>query len=351
MTYDRRRGLTLLTAWLALVCAVPGTPAGVSARATPCEFDKAERIVAIGDVHGAYDRLLEILQAAQVIDERSRWAGGRTHLVQTGDVLDRGADSRRALEFLRRLGRDAERAGGRVHQLIGNHEVMRLLGDYRYVVPGEYEAFTTPESAETRKFILEKSPAADRARLEEQTPLGMIEMIRAFAPDADLGSYLRTLNAVVRINGIVFLHGGISSSVAPMSCLEINDTIRREIGRDIEKTKAATTKSLATREDGPLWYRGLANDPDTIAPEVAKILEAQRARAIVMGHSAYPGPIRSRFDKTVFLLDTGMQPSYVPTGRASALEIKGDVFTAIYKDSRQVIKTPGAESWHHGAAR
>ena len=228
---------------------------------------------------------------------------------------------------------------------------MRLLGDYRYVVPGEYEAFTNPESAQTRKFILEKSPAEDRARLEEQTPLGMIEMIRAFAPDADLGSYLRTLNAVVRINGIVFLHGGISPAVAAMSCGEINDTIRREIGRDIEKTKAAPTKSLATREDGPLWYRGLANDPDTIAPEVAKILEAQRARAIVMGHSALPGPIRVRFDKTVFLLDTGMQPSYVPTGRASALEIKGDVFTAIYKDSKQVIKTPAAESFHHGAVR
>jgi hypothetical protein len=68
------------------------------------------------------------------------------------------------------------------------------------------------------------------------------------------------------------------------------------------------------------------------------MLEAQRARAIVVGHSAYPGPIRVRFDKTVFLIDTGMQPSYVPTGRASALEIKGDVFTAIYRDSKQVIK-------------
>jgi len=351
MTYDRRRAVTLLAAWVALASTAVVMPSGLSARATPCEYDKVERIVAIGDVHGAYDRLLEILRAAEVIDDRSRWTGGRTHLVQTGDVLDRGADSRQALEFLRRLGRDAERAGGRVHQLLGNHEVMRLLGDYRYVVPGEYEAFTTSESAATRKFILDKSPPEDRARLEEQTPLGMIEMIRAFGPDADLGSYLRTLNAVERINGIVFLHGGISPAVAAMSCTEINDTVRREIGRDIEKTKAAPTKSLSTREDGPLWYRGLANDPDTIAPEVTKILAAQRARAIVIGHSAMPGPIRVRFDKTVFLLDTGMQPSYVPTGRASALEIKGDVFTAIYTDGKQVIKAPGAELVHHGVMR
>ena len=360
MHQKRRARSTLLAVWL-VACAVPASQPGLSARATPCEFDKVERIVAIGDVHGAYDRLLEILQAAELIDARSRWIGGRAHLVQTGDVLDRGADSRRALEFLRRLGRDAERAGGRVHQLIGNHEVMRLVGDFRYVVPGEYEAFSSGDSAATRKYIIEKSPPDERAKLEEQTPLGMIEMIRAFGPEGDLGSYVRSLNAVVRINGIVFLHGGISPSVAAMSCTEINDTIRREIGRDLEKTKAAPTKSLSTREDGPLWYRGLANDPDTIAPEVTKILEAQRARAIVIGHSAYPGPIRSRFDKTVFLIDTGMQPSYVPTGRASALEIRGEVFTAIYKDGRQVIKAPGVvpavlkerlpESFHDGAIR
>ena len=129
-------------------------------------------------------------------------------------------------------------------------------------------------------------------------------------------AYIRTLNAVVKINGIVFLHGGISPAVAPMSCNEINDTIRRELGRDFEKTKQAPTKALATREDGPLWYRGLANEPDTFASELTKILAAQRARAIVIGHTAEPGPIRSRFDNRVFLIDTGMQPAYLPNGRA-----------------------------------
>jgi len=361
MTSYRRRGSTLLAAWLAVICAAPASQTGLSARATPCEFDKAERIVAVGDVHGAYDRFQEILRAAGVIDERLRWTGGKTHLVQTGDILDRGADSRQALEFLRRLGRDAERAGGRVHALIGNHEAMRLLGNYRYVVPGEYEAFTTPESKDTRKFIIEKSPPEEREKLEEQTPLGMIEMIRAFGADQDLGTYVRSLNAVVKINGILFLHGGISPTVAAMSCGEINDTVRRELGRDLEKTKKAPLASLTAREDGPLWYRGLANEPETFAPQVKQILETQRARALVVGHSAYPGPIRSRFDKTVFLIDTGMQPSYVPTGRASALEIRGEVFTAIYTDSKQIIKTPGVvlpvakerlpESFYDGAIR
>jgi len=336
-----RRRTALLAASLASALAVAAGRVDVGARATPCEFNKIERIVAVGDVHGAYERFLEILRAAAVIDARNQWIGGRTHLVQTGDVLDRGPDSRQAIEWLRRLARDAERAGGRVHALMGNHEAMRLLGDYRYVTPGEYAAFTNADSVATRRAVIDNSPAEARERLEQETPLGMVEMIRAFGPDQDLGAYVRTLNAVVRINGIVFLHGGISPSVAAMTCTAINDTVRRELGRDFEKTRRTPATSLTAGEDGPLWYRGLANEPDTFAPEVRKILDAQRARAIVVGHSAEPGPIRSRFGHTVFLIDTGMQPAYLADGRASALEIKGGVFTAIYKDGRQVIAGGG----------
>lgn len=332
-----RRLFALLA--LVLVPAFPSLRAYQvpAAPSTSCEFDNVERIVAVGDVHGAYDRLLEILRAAAVIDARNRWIGGRTHLVQTGDVLDRGPDSRQALEFLRRLARDAERAGGRVHALMGNHEAMRLLGDFRYVMPGEYAAFTNAESEATRRAVIDKSPADQRARLEAETPLGMIEMIRAMGPGQDPGKYLRTLDTAVRINGIVFVHGGISPAVAPMTCADINDTVRRELGPDFEKTRAKPSDSLTAREDGPLWYRGLANEPDGFAPEVKKILAAQHARAIVVGHSPAPGPIRTRFDQTVFLIDTGMQPAYLPDGRASALEIRGGVFTAVYSGSRQVI--------------
>ena len=337
MSLIRHRLLALLAPVLVLAFAGLRASPVPAAAVAPCEFDNVERIVAIGDVHGAYDRLLEILRAAAVIDTRNRWIGGRTHLVQTGDVLDRGPDSRRALELLRRLAGEADRQGGRVHALIGNHEVMRLIGDFRYVVPGEYAAFITSDSAATRRAVIDKSPAEQRARLEAETPLGMIEMIRAFGPNQDLGKYLRTLDTVIRINGIVFVHGGISPAVAPMTCTAINDTVRREIGPDFEKTRAKPSESLAAGADGPLWYRGLANEPDRFAPEVTKILAAQHARAIVVAHSADPGPIRVRFDKTVFLIDTGMQPAYLPHGRESALEIRGDMFTAIYKDSRQVI--------------
>jgi Calcineurin-like phosphoesterase len=308
------------------------------ASASPCEFETSDRIVAIGDVHGAYDRLVEILQTAELVDRSGRWSGARTHLVQLGDVLDRGPDSRKVLDLLQRLEREAASAGGSVHHLMGNHEVMRLLGDYRYVTPGEYEAFATVDSEGERRRFVQSAPADGREQLMRETPLGMVEMNRAFGPKAPYGSLLRSLNAVVRINGILFLHGGISPAVSALSCAAINDTVRRELSADLEKTREAPLVSLAAREDGPFWYRGWAQEPDAFEPSAEKILAAQHARAIVVAHTVMPdGRIHVRFSGRAFLIDTGMQPAYAPDGRASALEIRGDVVTAIYSDGREVL--------------
>src|SRR5262245_50081283 len=123
----RRTAAALL---LVLLVWAPARRAPAASRPS-CEIDGVDRIVAVGDVHGAYDRLLEILETAGIVDARHHWAGGKTHFVQLGDVLDRGADSRKALDFLKKLQEEAERAGGAVHLLLGNHEVARMLGDLR----------------------------------------------------------------------------------------------------------------------------------------------------------------------------------------------------------------------------
>src|SRR5712692_6201985 len=103
----RRWGTGLaIVGTLALLAARP-IVRPVSAADTSCTVDGVERIVAVGDVHGAYEPLVEILRAAGILDRRLRWAGGRAHLVQTGDILDRGPDSRKALDLLRRLEDDA----------------------------------------------------------------------------------------------------------------------------------------------------------------------------------------------------------------------------------------------------
>ena len=326
------RALAVTAALVVLALARPGADES-------CEFTGVPRIVAVGDVHGAYDAYLAILREAGIVNQRGRWAAGKTHFVQLGDVLDRGPDSRRVVDLLQRLERDASSAGGRVHFLIGNHEAMRMMGDMRYVSEGEYAAFTTRDSADLRDQVIESYPADQRAALLQNTPLGMIELIRAYSPRGQYGTYLRKLNAVVRINGILFLHGGISPAVASMPCVEINATIRRELGDQLQQTMAKPLESLTAREDGPLWYRGLARElEDTFAPELDKILAAQQARAIVVGHTVTPtGRIESRFGGKVFVIDTGLNSVYVKNGRGSALDVQNGTITAVYLDRRDVL--------------
>lgn len=319
----------------------------VLAAASSCNLTGIDRVVAVGDVHGAYERFVEILTVSGVIDNRQRWSGGRTHLVQLGDVVDRGPDSRKALDLLRRLQDEAPRAGGAVHPLIGNHEAMRMLGDMRYTVAGEYQAFVTPNSDDMKQRLLRSSPPDARDEIMK-TPLGFTEMRMAYGRDGEYGKWMRTLDAMVKIDGVEFMHGGISPKVAPLACDAINNTVRREITGDIEKTRATPAASLIAREDGPLWYRGLALQPEeTFATEVDRILAVQHARALVVSHTVTPNQrITPRFGGRVIQMDTGMQPAHVPTGRASALEIQHGVFTAIYTDRRDVLPVPPVETQH-----
>lgn len=312
--------------------------------ADKCEWTGVERVVAIGDVHGAYDRFVEILKTAGIIDSELRWAAGATHVVQLGDILDRGDDSRKALDLVRRLEREAEAAKGQLHLLLGNHEIARMLGDLRLTTPGEYAAFATPESEAVREKVIKAlKPATDeeRAQLVAQLPPGSIEMREAFSKDGEYGRWLRDLPAVVKIDQVLFVHGGISSAVAPLGCEAINERIHRDLTSDLDKTMAAPLATLTARVDGPLWYRGLAQEPESFAPQVDDILARTAARTIVIGHTVPPtGRITPRFGGRVIQIDTGMQPAYAQGGRASALELVRGEATAIYLDRRDPIALP-----------
>jgi 3',5'-cyclic AMP phosphodiesterase CpdA len=330
--------------------APPTAPAAVSS----CAVETSDRIVAIGDVHGAYEAFVRILQEAKLIDGRRRWAGGRAHLVQTGDVVDRGKDSRRVMDLLRTLESDAAKAGGRVHALVGNHEAMRAYGIMRDASPGEYSAFQTPESVDLRDsaydYLVREN--TDRARKEGRkfdvnefkkvflanNPLGAIEMNFAFGPKGEYGRWIRGHDVMVRINGIVFLHGGLTPAAAALGCDAINAAARKEL--ESGAPPADQERSLTTGPDGPLWYRGLA-DGGASAADVEAVLKAMQARALVIGHTvADDYRITSKFGGRVVQIDTGMLGStFFPGGKPSALEIRGDEFVAIYEGRREPLVT------------
>jgi hypothetical protein len=353
-----RRGTFSAAACAAAVLLALMNQPSLTARvegSSACNLTTTDRIVAVGDIHGAYEPFVRILRAAGLIDDEQRWIGGSAVLVQTGDAVDRGSDSRRVLDLLRRLEGEAERAGGRVVALVGNHEVMGMLGDLRYVSAGDYETFRTAESEDLRERVSVAlttraesaartgSERFDRDRFRERfiaaTPLGWVERQLAFGPDGQYGRWLRSRETVVKINGVLFLHGGINPAAAALGCEGINDTIRGEL-KELATAGGRLSEFLTTREDGPLWYRGLAIESETgLANEVARTLARLEARAIVIGHTVSPnGRIATRFGGRVVQIDTGMLGgAFYPGGRASALEIQDGRFVAIYEDGREQL--------------
>jgi calcineurin-like phosphoesterase family protein len=325
--------------------------------ANSCEWNGIERVVAVGDVHGAYERYLEILRTTGIIDAGSHWSGGKTHFVQLGDVVDRGDDSRKVLDLLRRLEREAQAAGGYAHLLLGNHEVARMLGDLRLTTGGEYAAFAGTDSVSTREKYLKAiaSPSGpSRDELISKTPLGLVEMRQAFGREGEYGRWLRQLPVVIKIDGLVFVHGGISPAIAPLGCAAINEQVRRELTSDLDKTRANPLASLVARADGPLWYRGLAQESEAFAPQLTEVLAKLGARALVIAHTvAESGRIQTRFDGRVIQIDTGMQPAYIAGGRASALEIQNGEAQAIYTDRHDPVMLPrvAGTTQEVGAAR
>ena len=301
---------------IALLLALAAVFALVAVRQAPVypdSFSGVERLVAVGDVHGGYDEFVGLLRTAGVIDEHNRWSGGKTHLVQTGDLLDRGAGSRAIMDLVMRLERQAVASGGRVHALIGNHEAMNLTGDLRYVSAAEYAAFATPRSAAVRDraYAALADPArnddpAYRQEWDKAHPLGWFEHRRAYDPDARYGRWIRRHNAAVKINDYLFLHGGIGPVVASSPVREINERLRAEIRRpDVPKD------GLASGRTGPLWYRGLAQAAEAdLEPQVDQLLALHGVSHIVIGHTTMPGAVVPRLGGKVLLIDVGLSAGY-----------------------------------------
>ncbi|RPJ53211.1 MAG: protein-tyrosine-phosphatase [Acidobacteria bacterium] len=302
------------------------------------EFPAADRIVAVGDVHGDFDRFSALLRDAGVIDKKQKWIGGRTHLVQTGDFVDRGPESRKVMDLLMRLEEQALKAGGRVHVLLGNHETMNLFGDLRYVTEGEYAAFRTPRSKEVRdayfeeyvQAALQKGHEAEeerrlRSKWYAEHPLGWFEHRFAFGPNGTYGKWLRQKNAVIKIGGILFLHAGISPKYSAWSIRQINDAVRKELA-----DFALLENGVVTDSAGPLWYRGLAEAPEADASDaVDDLLARHQVKHIVVGHTPTRGAVLPRFGGKVILIDVGLSEFY--GGPLACLIVEKTRFQALHR--------------------
>ncbi|MBI3404629.1 MAG: metallophosphoesterase [Acidobacteria bacterium] len=214
------------------------------------------RVVAIGDVHGDCDSFVAILKKVGLIDDKQDWSGGKTIFVQTGDYLDRGPKAREVMDLLMSLEKQAPKKGGKVIVLLGNHEVMNIIGDLRDVTAVNYAAYANEKSDKRRHAAYESYVEWSKARAKkldkpepvfdeaaekkwmDAHPLGFVEQREAISPEGKYGKWLRSHSAVSQVGDSIFLHGGISLAVASWKIEDTNNRIRNEIA-SFDKVLAA----------------------------------------------------------------------------------------------------------------
>jgi hypothetical protein len=225
--------------------------AGQTEQLGPWRWSGVERVVVIPDIHGAYAEFAELLQTTGVIDSSLRWIGGETHLVSLGDLLDRGAESRKVMDLLMRLQREAPKQHGQVHVIAGNHETMNLLGDLRYVSLKEYAAFIDIEPPAQRQkaysdFTAGRSEAVAldflggsidpgerdpklAADFDQLYPPGYFGHRSGFSAGGKYGSWLLALPAIIVINDNAFVHGGLPTVTATAPIEELNRSYHADL--------------------------------------------------------------------------------------------------------------------------
>lgn len=281
---------------LLLVALLPDGPSQARAASPP-------EIIAVGDIHGDFDDFVALLQHCALIDAQDHWTGGQATLVQTGDILDRGPKPRDTLDLLMSLQKQAAKKGGRVVVLLGNHEMMNIMGDLRYVTPENYASFAgkNAEKLEESAYhdyvrwrhdhaaLLVKLPQAfpetTQAEWMARHPAGFIEQREAFSPEGKYGKWLRERPAVAEVEHVVFLHGGIDPSLSSMKLEEMDRRVHEEIGAfdrakeylvaqhlilpffTLAEVTAVVQAEVAVRESAPESRHPSAISPDGQMPE------------------------------------------------------------------------------------
>ena len=312
-------------------------PASLPAQ-TRAEFNEVDRIVVVGDLHGDFEMTKKVLQMAGLVDNRNRWTGGKTHLVQMGDIPDRGPGTRDILKYSRTLSKRARRDGGRIHFLIGNHESMNVYGDLRYVHDGEYKAFANRQSKARLEALYEQDvawikenvpedeqPVMDdvfRTKWFEARPAGWLEHRWNWLPDGDIGKWVLKQNAVIKIGDLLLVHGGLGPQYATATIEEINDAVREAL-KDPDNVEGTIVRD----QEGPLWYRGLALNPEEEErPHLEALLDNFEAERIILAHTVTAGIILPRFGGRVILTDVGLSSYY--GGNLACLLIEGEAYYA-----------------------
>ena len=319
-------------------------------------WNNVERIVSIADIHGSFDNLTAILRGTKIVDHDLNWIGGKTHLVQTGDIMDRGPDAKKVFDLFMKLEKQAKTAGGKVHVLLGNHDVMNLSGialqTVGYVTLEQFFSFLPEKFINRREreiknklskseIQLEKYPAEVRRYWLEnmQTDMEARSEYMSFLHKR-YGSWLLEKNLVIKINDIIFTHGGVNEEFSTWKLKKINSRLRKEI-LAIKRGNSMTLK-IVYQADAPQWFRGmiLKNEED-FSDDVDRILNNLKSNYMVVGHTVRQKELLNkkkldRFQGRIWGMDTGISEYY--GGNISALIIDNGIFKVWWSSNEKAEK-------------
>jgi hypothetical protein len=262
----------------------------------PDTYEQPDKMLVISDIEGNFNAFKMMLFGAGVLDKEFNWKFGKGHIVLLGDFMDRGLDVNAVLWLAYKMDHESKLHGGKVHFILGNHEVMNLTGDHRYVRNKYFE----------NALIIKENYK------------------NWYQENSEIGRWLRTKNAVERIGDRLFCHAGISPQIAysQLTMSDINTQVKASITKLNPKQSERSGMALATAQStSPLWYRGLARQ-DVKEHELQAIMGWSKAKQIVIGHTLV-NDIQLLYDGRVVAMDL-MHETNVLQGFTYALWIEND---------------------------
>ena len=238
------------------------------------------KIGAVSDIHGQYDAFIKLLKNNGVIDQQEMWSFGNGHFVVAGDIFDRGPQVTEVLWFLYDLEKQAEKSGGKLHVLLGNHDVMVLNGNLRSVHPKYIEIAKTLN-----------------------TPFNTL-----FNKGTVLGDWLRTRPVLVKINNILFTHGGLHPDLVSkgMSLHQINNVFKQQLIESELPKERNDIGDYLHRNNGPIYYRGYFQGQLATDAQINQLLTHFKIKTIVVGHTTHK-QIETRYNGKVIVIDANMK--------------------------------------------
>lgn len=287
-----------LTLLCVLSCALLNTSA--CAPTEPAAESASPLMYVLGDLHGDLKAAQEALALTGATNAAGDWVGRDLTVVQTGDLIDRGPEDREVLDWLAQLEAQAPALNSTLHLLNGNHELMNVDGDFRYIHPDSLHAFSN----------LGDTAIQGRAN--------------AFLPGGYYAKQLQKRPVVLQLADTVFVHGGLLPAHAEYGLEHINQAYAEHIA-----SGTPLPEVLQDGENGPLWTRAysLPNQAADCA-SLNQALKTLHAKRMVVAHSVQPH-INSACDGKVWRIDTGMSKAY--QGRIEVLKIEGSTVSVLRK--------------------